>query len=672
MATHPDEERAFFRMRRDRRDIPPRRAARGATERPADPMRKALIAAPIVAVIVGVIVVVSNLPTGRPLPVVGTAEPSGQSATDTSGYLVSHDELDRRRDLAERGQEPYATAMTDLLDWADGAVNEPAKPSQPLVVKGTDNALVRDAARAYGLGLAFAMSGQERFAQAARRTIRAWVDTAVVTADTCADGGGCHTSLILGRAGPGFAFGADLIAASGAWSADDESALRAWMLDVLLPAASIRPNNWGDAGTFLRVVAADYADDEAEFANAIDKWRSLIDLIEADGRIPEEVRRGESGILYTQEALQYKVAVAAIAERRGIDLWDHVGANGGSLKVALDRLAYYWHRPGEWPDHDDPAVPSAGPVWEIAYAHWRDPDWVDIMLESRPYGDRGHSAIRWTTLTNGVPIEPLVAGGPSGSPDASAAEPSAGTSPGTAPPATPQPTATPTRTPFQPAAVPPITGLAVRLSAGLRDPASVTVRWDRPGVSGATVEVERSIGGADWTAIPIAASGNAATDAVAPGAARSYRVRAIVAGVAGLWAQVDEVTISRVEATNGTAALSGSWTRVAFGSYSRGAATSTDDDGARLVWRGTASGLAIIGPVGATRGRMDIAWDGGVERIDLGRDDYTARTQLFATNWPSPAEREITIEAVRVGGRPTVAVDDIVVLTYELNPRPGA
>ena len=52
-------------------------------------------------------------------------------------------------------------------------------------------------------------------------TIRAWVDTAVVTADTCPDGGGCHTSLILGRAGPGFAFGADLIAASGAWSADD-------------------------------------------------------------------------------------------------------------------------------------------------------------------------------------------------------------------------------------------------------------------------------------------------------------------------------------------------------------------------------------------------------------------------------------------------------------------
>jgi hypothetical protein len=664
MATNPDDKDPFFRVGRDTDRQGASRAGHDPAERPADPMKRALIAAPIVAVIVGLVVVLGNLPTGRPLPVVGTSPPSSPVAARDAGYLVGHDELTRRRDLAERGEEPYSAAAEDLLDWADDAVSDEARPTHPLVVKGTDNPFVRDARRAYGLGLAFAFTGEERYAQAARRTIRAWVDTAVATADTCPDSGGCHTSLILGRAGPGFAFGADLIADSDAWTQADTEDLQAWLHDVLLPAASTRPNNWGDAGTFLRVVAADYAGDEVEFSAAIDKWRSLIDLIEENGRIPEEVRRGVSGIQYTQEALQYKVAVAAIAERRGIDLWEHVGAKGGSLKAALDRLAYYWHRPEEWPDHDDPDVPSPGPVWELAYGHWQDPDWVEIMLEGRPYGDRGHSAIRWTTLTNGVPVDPLVAAGPSGSPD--------GATPGTSQEATPGPTAGPTRTPLAPAAVPPISGLAVRLAGALGNPAAVTVRWDAPALARATVEVERSIEGGDWAPIPIADSGNAASDAVASGAPRSYRVRAVVDGVAGLWAQVDGVTITRVEMTSETAALAGSWTRVAFGSYSRGAATSTDDNGARLVWRGTAAGLAIIGPVGATRGRMDVAWGGGVERIDLGRDDYTARTLLFSTNWPSPAERELSVEAVAVGGRRTVAVDDVVVLTYELNPRPGA
>ena len=669
MATSPDDDPPFVRMRSGGDSSGGAGAKPGSDNgvdvRPADPIRKALIAAPIMAVIVGVIVVLGNQPTGRPLPVVGTSEPSASVPGTATGYLVSREELANRRDLAERGEAPYAAAAADLLAWAEDAVSERPKPVHPLVVTGTDNALVRDARRAYGLGLAFAWTGEERYAQAARRTIRAWVDTAVVTGDTCTDHGGCHTSLILGRVGPGFAFGADLIEASEAWGEDDTADLQAWLREVLLPAASERINNWGDAGTFLRVVAADYAGDPAAFDAAIEKWRSLMDLVESDGRIPEEVRRGESGILYTQEALQYKIAVAVIAERRGIDLWEYVGEKGGSLKAALDRLAYFWHRPDEWPDHDDPIVPATGPLWEIVYARWHDPDWVDIMLEARPYGDRGHSAILWTTLTHGVPADPLVAGGPSGSPGAGETA-----IPGQS--ASPAPTPTPTRTPPAPAAVPPVSGLAVRLGAALGDPAAITVRWDAPTVPGATVEVERSIDGGAWTSIAVAPSGNAATERIPPGVPHAYRVRTLVDGVAGLWAQVDDVEVARLEVTDGSADLAGAWRRIAFGSYSAGAAITTDDDGARIVWRGTAAGIAVIGPTGATRGRMDITWDGGVERIDLGRDEYTPRTVLFATSWHSPAEREITIRATRVGSRRTVAVDDIVVLTYALSPQPGA
>ena len=388
----------------------PANSPTGRTKRrrgPADPGRRALILAPIVAVVVGLVVVFATMPGGTPVPASDGSASAGSSPgglTERVGYLVTVDELRQRGARAAAGEEPYKSAVADLMTWAKGAINEQSHPVQPLVVVGTSNPFVDDAARAYGLGLAYGISGDEQYATAARRTIRAWMDTAISTGDTCPDSGGCHTSLIIGRAGAGFAFGADLIDGSAAWTDADRTDLQAWMRNVLLPAVSHRPNNWGDAGTLLRVVAADYAGDQAEFDRAIEKWRSIADLIEADGRIPEEVRRGSAGISYTQEALQYKVGVARIAERRGIDLWDYVGAKGGSLRKAIDRLADYWHRPQDWPDYKDPRVPSTGPMWEIAYAHWNDLRWVGILLDGRPYGDSGHSAIRWTTLTNGIAI----------------------------------------------------------------------------------------------------------------------------------------------------------------------------------------------------------------------------------------------------------------------------
>jgi hypothetical protein len=105
---------------------------------------------------------------------------------------------------------------------------------------------------------------------------------------------------------------------------------------------------------------------------------------------------------YTQEALDYKVAVARIAERRGIDLWTYVGKRGGSIRGAADYLARFWDRPDDWPWNKRVRTPVPGPFWEIAYGEWRDPGYEPIIAERRPYGSQGHSAIRWTTLTSGI------------------------------------------------------------------------------------------------------------------------------------------------------------------------------------------------------------------------------------------------------------------------------
>ena len=347
----------------------------------------------------------SPTPTGRP-----SAEPAGSpspSADPTAaverGYLVTRAELVQRADLARQGVQPYRAAVADLLAWARQAVKTHPKPAKRLRIKGTEGPFVDDTATAYGLALASVVSGEARYATASKRFIMGWVDTTTSTRDTCPNDGACQTSLIISRTVPGFVFAADLLAGPDGLTPSEDDRFRTWLRRVMLPTASELGNNWGDAGTFTRVVLTDYLGDRAGFDAAIRKWRALLDEVRRDGHIPAEVARGRAGLSYTQEALDYKVAVAVIAERRGGDLWTAEGARGGTLKRAVDYLARYMRDPAGWPWFDGVRRRAPSPFWELAFAHWRDRDYVRLVEERRPQGVLGHSAIRWTTLTNGVP-----------------------------------------------------------------------------------------------------------------------------------------------------------------------------------------------------------------------------------------------------------------------------
>jgi hypothetical protein len=337
--------------------------------------------------------------------ITGSAGPSPTVHEARSrGYLADRSDLIQRAALARTGVEPYAAALDDLLAWARGAVRRDPRPAARLRIPGTEGPFVDDTATAYGLALAHVMTGERQYGEAAARYIMAWVDTTTSTADTCKDDGACQTSLIISRTVPGFVFAADLLEGTGYLDDASTQRFRAWLRDVMLPTASELTNNWGDAGTFTRIVLTDYLDDHAGFDAAIEKWRELLDLVKPDGHIPAEVARGRGGLGYTQEALDYKVATAIIAERRGVDLWAYQGARGGSLKAAVDYLARYMARPDDWPWDTNVRRWGPSPFWELAYGHWRDPAYAARVSERRPQGDIGHSAIRWTTLTNGIPV----------------------------------------------------------------------------------------------------------------------------------------------------------------------------------------------------------------------------------------------------------------------------
>jgi hypothetical protein len=342
----------------------------------------------------------SSRPTGTRIE--GSATPSLDASR---GYLADRSELVQRAALGRTGREPYSAALNDLLAWAHGAVRREPRPVKSLRIGGTEGPFVDDTAAAYGLALAHAATGERRYGEAAARHIMAWVDTTTETRDTCKRDGACQTSLIISRTVPGFVFAADLLAGTGFLDDGSRERLRAWLRDVMLPTASELDNNWGDAGTFTRIVLTDYLGDQEGFEAALKKWRELLDLVKPDGHIPAEVKREEGGLGYTQEALDYKVAVALIAERRGVDLWSYRGAGGGSLKGAVDYLARYMEEPESWPWHSRVRRWGSSAAWELAYSHWQDPDYTALVLEGRPHGSTGHSAIRWTTLTNGLLID---------------------------------------------------------------------------------------------------------------------------------------------------------------------------------------------------------------------------------------------------------------------------
>jgi len=367
------------------------------------PVLIALVGGLIVALVIGF------LERGTP------RHPAIDLSRRTPGELVSVDELRDRATRAAAGEQPYADAVANLKEYARATVDTSPHPQEPLEIQGTEGPFVDDTAAAYGLALAWVVTGDDAYARTSAAYLMAWVDTTKTTVGTCQDDGRCQTSLIIGRTAPAFVFAAELLHGSSAFPAADEGAFRDWLRTVILPTASQLPNNWGDAGTFLRIVANDYLGDTQGLRDAIERAYQQQDLIAADGHIPEEVRRGTSGISYTQEALQYKVGSAVLAGRYGVDLWDDRGQGGATLRDALGYLARYWTRPETWPWDPSAERPSTGPLWEIAFQHYGDPVYIPIIEERRPFGSQGHSALRWTTLTNGEPLT-AVPGSPTAPP----------------------------------------------------------------------------------------------------------------------------------------------------------------------------------------------------------------------------------------------------------------
>src|SRR5262249_14529039 len=92
------------------------------------------------------------------------------------GYLAGP-ELAQRTQLASKGVEPYKSAVSNAISFANGKLGSSPSPQQPLNISGTTGPFVGDTATAYGLALAYGVTGDVKYAKKARDFIMAWVKT---------------------------------------------------------------------------------------------------------------------------------------------------------------------------------------------------------------------------------------------------------------------------------------------------------------------------------------------------------------------------------------------------------------------------------------------------------------------------------------------------------------
>jgi subtilisin len=215
------------------------------------------------------------------------------------------------------------------------------------------------------------------------------------------------------------------------------------------------------------------------------------------------------------------------------------------------------------------------------------------------------------------------------------------------------PTAAPPTTTPQTKATISSTTLPARISwAAATDPTSPIAGYD----------LQRSVNGGTWTAV---ASTAATVRSVATthtfGAHYQYRLRARDgAGNWGAWATGPITTGSLVQDRSTAVAYSGTWTKSLYSLASGGSTTYATAAGARARLTFSGRAIAIVAPVGSTRGYGTVYVDGVYRAtVTFRASSGKSRVVMYATTFAALGTHTITL---RVSGNGRVDLDAFVIL----------
>lgn len=300
--------------------------------------------------------------------------------------VTTAEEIKEVQKRIRQGVEPQVSAYRQLIADAEAVQGFVPDPPDSMYVMGgyepnSNLASIRrwmwrNCSAAYASALAYAYSGEVKYAEKAVEILNAWaVKQTFFT--------GQDRGLQLGSYFSPMLYAADLLHSYKGWKEADRIRFRDWWIDKCLvhthDVMVHRDNNWKDAG-LLGVMCAAVVFEEADLLEeALNELSSYFRAredknvkikgpywkIQKDERgvyFPREVVRneGRSGLTYTGYTLTTLVQCMEIARYAGYDFWTARTPEGASLQEAIEQF-FRWMIMGDtFPWNPDPARNNEG------------------------------------------------------------------------------------------------------------------------------------------------------------------------------------------------------------------------------------------------------------------------------------------------------------------------
>jgi hypothetical protein len=380
----------------------------------------------------------------------------GESTTTTdpsevpSTTFLDGDEIAAIKAKVDAGEEPWASAYQELIADANAALNaglesvadngapaggagDPHKYGTDAPYQGEDGIYsddinredyfkaIRVGNRVRSLGLAFALTGADEYAEKAIDLVHHWFVDPDTRMYPSALNYGPHTDGLLGQNSiehyitiPKMLYGAGFVLDHSHWSTKSDGAvadLNEWVSTYLAETES-GGHRGGPEGNGIykwwlvnRATAAAFVDNQTALERVADDWRTTAFTdYQSRGTFQYALWRTRS-LYYSLSALNALTLTAEILRHFDIDLYGHTVDGVNRLRTALDYHAPYMQDPSSWSWEELGGLSDAEQMYgavsfELAYSHWQDADHLDaVRAAGRPIYDQ--RILGWTTLTHG-------------------------------------------------------------------------------------------------------------------------------------------------------------------------------------------------------------------------------------------------------------------------------
>ena len=341
--------------------------------------------------------------------------------------VINKVELAVVRKRIEGKVEPQASAYAQLLRDADALQRFKPDPPDTMDIMGgyepntNQETLIRpwlwrNCHAAYASALAYAYSGDKKYAEKAVEILNAWAAGKTVFT-------GHDRGLQLASWFSPMLYAADLLDDYDGWKPADRQRFKAWWRsNVLVHVREIihtHGNNWKDAGLLGVLSAAVVLEDKGLLKEGLEGLQDYFEIrtnkqgkvkvdfkVKKDSRgvyLTREVGRndGRSGITYTAYALTTMVQALEIARYSGHDFWHCQTAQGSTLQDVIEWY-FRWdmlRQPFPWNANPDRMLKRKNP-YEVANNHFKLMPEIEAWLKkNRPVN--GEQGDEYVTLNRG-------------------------------------------------------------------------------------------------------------------------------------------------------------------------------------------------------------------------------------------------------------------------------